>query len=127
MQRVKKSAIVQLAQNGRTVLFIHHVRKSGGEHGTASRKSGATESVKRREENEDDRRTKLRECLLTILPEGDGSVALTREEIWDQVPEEIRRNVKRFEAVLEDGCGELWAKKPGSSRIPARYWRSLVS
>ena len=66
----------------------------------------------------------MRECLLTILPEGDDRVALTREEIWDQVPEEIRRNVKRFEAVLEEGCGELWEKRgSGGKQAAFRYWR----
>ena len=172
----------QLAQNGRTVLCIHHVRKSGGDHGTASRGSGAiagffdvmmelgyptgdpdnrrrrllakgrmdgipdetliemakdgqsyhvvdqrtvaTDSVKRREDNEDDRRTKLRECLLTILPEGDERVALTREEIWDLVPEEIRKNEVRFKTVLEEGCGELWEKRgTGGKQAAFRYWR----
>lgn len=56
--------------------------------------------------------------MLTILPEGDDRVALTREEIWDQVPDEIRRNVKRFEAVLEDGAGscERSGDRVGSRR-----------
>ena len=63
--------------------------------------------------------------MLTILPEGDDRVALTREEIWDQVPEEIRRNVKRFEAVLEEGCGELWERKGNGGRSGYRYWRTV--
>ena len=63
--------------------------------------------------------------MLTIVPEGDERVALTREEIWDRVPEEIRRNVKRFETVLEELCGELWERKGGTGgrNGPAKYWR----
>ena len=102
--------------------------KDGQSYHVVDQRTVASDSVKRREDNEDDRRTKLRECLLTILPEGDDRVALTREEIWDQVPEEIRRNVKRFEAVLEEGCGELWEKRGSGGKAGGfRYWRKVIS
>ena len=97
--------------------------KDGQSYHVVDQRTVASDSVKRREDNEDERRTKLRECLLTILPEGDDRVALTREEIWDHVPDEIRRNVKRFEAVLEDGCGELWQKIGGGKGRTTKYWR----
>ena len=61
---------------------------------------------------------------ISALPEGDEGAALTREEIWDQLPDEIRRNVKHSEAVLEESCGELWERKEAGGKAGGfRYWR----
>jgi hypothetical protein len=170
----------RLATNGRTVLCIHHVRKSGGDHGTASRGSGAiagffdvmmemgyatgdpdgrrrrllakgrregippetlielakdalhyelvdageatVSRVRQREVNEEDRRVSLRESLCLRIP-FDEEKAVTREELWNGLPEQLRVNVKRFEAVLEEHVGTLWERKGGVGRGGIRYWR----
>ena len=66
--------------------------------------------------------------LAEIIPEGDESVALTREEIWNRLPEDVRVNVKRFESVLEDGVGEMWQRKGGTrGQGSAKYWRECNS
>ena len=66
--------------------------------------------------------------LVEIIPEGDESVALTREEIWGRLPEDVRVNVKRFESVLEAGVGEMWAKVgTGGKKSAFRYWRRMSS
>jgi hypothetical protein len=171
----------RLAANGRTVLCIHHVRKSGGDHGTASRGSGAIAGffdvmlelgyatgdpdgrrrklvakgrldgippetlvemsadghgyrvvdersvvagrVKERERTEDERRAAVREALCVTIPFGTEADAVTRDEIWAKLPDEVRVNVKRFEAVLENGCGELWARRGNGGRSGYKYWR----
>lgn len=48
--------------------------------------------------------------------------AMTREEIWNRPPEEVRVNVKRFEAVLEAGVGTLWTRKRIASNVASVYW-----
>ena len=65
----------------------------------------------------------LSAVLTEIIPEGAETVALTREEIWTRLPEDVRVNVKRFESVLQDGCGEMWQKMGGTGRSVAKYWR----
>jgi hypothetical protein len=79
--------------------------------------------VRRREENEEDRRVSLRESLCLRIP-FDEEKAVTREELWNGLPEQLRVNVKRFEAVLEEHVGTLWERKGGTGRgVTFRYWR----
>jgi hypothetical protein len=79
-------------------------------------------SVRQREENEEDRRVSLRESLCLQIPFNEEE-ALTREELGNGLPEQLRVNVKRFEAVLEEHVGTLWTKKGEGGRAGFRYWR----
>ena len=75
-----------------------------------------------REQQENGRKEELRNAILAVLPtDGDG---MTREEIWEQLPAEVRVNHMRFKSVLEAENGKLWVKSGnGGKGTPYRYRR----
>ena len=49
---------------------------------------------------------------------------MTREEIWEALPNGVRRNEVRFKRVLEAENGKLWVKSGnGGKGTPYRYRR----
>jgi hypothetical protein len=61
----------------------------------------------------------LRRAILKALPK-DGS-ALTRKEIWDRLPAELRRGEVNFKSVLLAGAGKLWFRTGNGGRDAYRY------
>ena len=49
--------------------------------------------------------------------------ALTREEIWERLPEAVRVNEVRFKSVMEAGVPKDWLKEGGGRQAGSyRYW-----
>ena len=50
--------------------------------------------------------------------------ALTREEIWERLPEAVRVNEVRFKSVMEAGVPKDWLKEGGGGgkANAYRYW-----
>ncbi len=57
-----------------------------------------------------------------MLPaDGDG---MTREQIWEALPDGVRKNEVRFKSVMAAETGKLWRKAGDGSRgNPFRYQR----
>ena len=57
----------------------------------------------------------LREAIVDLLPSE--APGLTRDEIWNALPEELRVNDVRFRSVLECEADRLWrkGKRPGGA------------
>lgn len=71
------------------------------------------------------RRIALREAPCVTVPFGEEK-AMTGEELWSALPEDLRVNVKRFEAVPVSGVGTLWTRKKGPGKgMPVLYWRRV--
>ncbi len=126
---------------------VHHPRKSDGGEGTGTRGSGAlvgfvdvamelrrapksTDPHGRRralrEGREDDRKDELRTTILAVLPHDDPD-GMTREEIWDALPDAVRKNNIRFRIILEAECGRLWRKVGAGNKAGAyRYRRNEI-
>ena len=172
---------------GRAVVCVHHMRKSDGGDGTASRGSGALagfvdvivelrraskstdpHGVRRelkalgrmqgipaewlveldpttneyravsaesatgagaeaKREREDGRKDDLRLAIRRVLP-ANREQALTREEIWERLPEAVRVNRPRFHSVLEAEVPTLWLKEGGGRQAGSyRYWLASAS
>jgi hypothetical protein len=67
----------------------------------------------------DDGNAPLRVAILAALPK-DGT-PLTRKEIWDRLPHELRRGEGRFITVLEEGSGTLWFRTGRGGRYGFQY------
>jgi hypothetical protein len=80
-------------------------------------------AVDTREQQEDGRKEELRNAILAVLPPDDPD-GMTRDEIWERLPDGVRKNQVRFKRVLDAECGKLW-RKEGScgKKDPFRYWR----
>jgi len=75
-------------------------------------------------EKEEGRKDGLRHAILGVLP-ANREQAMTRDEIWEKLPEGVRVNEKRFWSVLEAEVPRLWLKEGGSGKGGAyRYWLS---
>ena len=61
-------------------------------------------------EREDGRKDDLRQAIRGVLPRDRGQ-ALTREEIWERLPEAVKVNRTRFHSVLEAEVSSLWLKR----------------
>ncbi len=82
--------------------------------------TGAGAEAKR--EHEDGRKDDLRLAIRRLLP-ANREQALTREEIWERLPEAVRVNRVRFYSVLEAGNRTDWLKEGGDEKGRAyRYW-----
>jgi hypothetical protein len=67
-----------------------------------------------REQQENGRKEELRNAILAVLPhDGDG---MTREEIWEALPPEVRKNEVRFKSVIAAETGKLWRKEGDGAR-----------
>ena len=76
-----------------------------------------------REQQEDGRKEELRNAILAVLPAGDPD-GITREEIWERLPDGVRKNEVRFKSVLKAENGKLWVKSwSGGKSTPYRYRR----
>jgi predicted ATP-dependent serine protease len=74
------------------------------------------------ERQEDGRKDELRAAILGALTRH-APTPLTREELWEELPPDMRKNEKRFRAVLEDGTGTLWQREgKGRNGGAFRYW-----
>lgn len=51
----------------------------------------------------------IRQAILALLP--DQAPGLTRKEIWDRLPVEVKTNEVRFRSILEAGVGKRWKKR----------------
>jgi hypothetical protein len=72
------------------------------------------ERVQRREKKSEDREAELRAAIVGILT--NGKSPMTRKEIWEALPEELRVNEPRFREVLEGGVGDVWGKEKADGR-----------
>jgi hypothetical protein len=52
-------------------------------------------------------------------PPADDPAGLTREEIWDAPPPEVRKNEVRFKSVLEAEAGTMWEREQTLFPAPA--------
>jgi hypothetical protein len=50
---------------------------------------------------------------------------MTRKEIWDALPDDLRRNEVRVSGVIEDGVGEEWRKEERSARLGGSLYFGL--
>ena len=50
----------------------------------------------------------MKDAIKALLPK-DGS-GLTRKEIWERLPEELRKNEVRFKEILSEGEESEWKK-----------------
>ncbi len=73
---------------------------------------------------EDGRKDELRQAILAVLPADDPD-GMTREEIWEQLPDGVRKNNIRFRSVLEAECGKLWRKEGAGNKAGAYRYRRL--
>ena len=64
----------------------------------------------------------LRQAILGVLdgPEEEG---LTRKAIWEQLPDEVRRNEPKFREVMEQWIGVLWRKEERAARGGGSVYR----
>jgi hypothetical protein len=76
-----------------------------------------------REQQENGRKEELRNAILAVLPANDPD-GMTREEIWEALPAEVRKNEVRFKRTLEADCGKLWRKEGKGGRGGYRYHRN---
>jgi hypothetical protein len=84
-------------------------------------------AVDTREQQEDGRKEELRNAILAVLPPDDPD-GMTREDIWERLPDGVRKNHMRFKSVLEAENGKLWVKSGNGGRSGYRYRRlSLVT
>jgi restriction endonuclease S subunit len=72
------------------------------------------ERVQRREKKSEERESELRTAIRAILTKGESP--LTRKDIWEALPEELRVNEPRFREVLEGGVGDVWGKEKADGR-----------
>ena len=74
-------------------------------------------------EKEDGRKDDLRRAILAALP-ATREAALTRDEIWEKLPEAVKVNHVRFKSVMEAGVPVDWLKQgDGVKGRGYRYWR----
>ena len=57
----------------------------------------------------------LHEAILKLLKEA-GETGLTRKQLWDQLPEAVKRNEPRFKVEIESGVGQSWRKEERVNR-----------
>jgi hypothetical protein len=70
-----------------------------------------------REQQEDGRKEELRNAILAVLPPGDPD-GMMREEIWERLPDGVRKNDKRPRQVMEAEAGKSWGKWGVAGRVP---------
>ncbi len=79
-----------------------------------------------RGQQEEGRKDDLRTAILSVLPPDDPD-GMTREEIWEALPDGVRKNEKRFRQVLDDATGRLWRREGSGGKGGAfRYWRNEI-
>ena len=92
---------------------------------SAESATGAGAEAKR--EREDGRKDDLRLAIRRLLP-ANREQALTREEIWERLPEAVKVNRPRFHSVLEAEVPTLWLKEGGGRQAGSyRYWLASAS
>ena len=57
----------------------------------------------------------LHEAILALLKEA-GEAGLTRKQLWDKLPEAVKKNEPRFKVEIESGVGQSWRKEDRSNR-----------
>ena len=89
---------------------------------SADQAHGAGAEAKR--EKEEGRKDDLRHAILGVLP-ANREQAMTRDEIWEKLPDAVRVNQARCWSVLEAEVPNLWMKEGGGRKAGAyRYWRT---
>ncbi len=68
------------------------------------------------------RADRLRAAIRKLL-ERDRDGGLTRQRLWDGLPDDLRRNEKAFRDALEDGVGRDWAKQERATRLGGPLYR----
>ena len=64
-----------------------------------------------------------RHAILGVLPV-QREQAMTRDEIWEKLPEAVQVNRVRFHSILEAEVPALWLKEGGEGRGHRyRYWK----
>ncbi|MBA4066399.1 MAG: hypothetical protein C0501_22330 [Isosphaera sp.] len=64
------------------------------------------------------------EVLALLQADRDGGgPGLTRKQLLDGLPDELRKGENRFRGLLEDGCGTLWAKGEREGRGGGSVYR----
>ncbi|MCU0706370.1 MAG: AAA family ATPase [Fimbriiglobus sp.] len=82
----------------------------------------AAAATEARERAEEERKETLRGAITGVLARV-APKSLTREELWDELPPDMRKNEKRFRTVLEEGAGTLWQRDgKGRNGGAFRYW-----
>jgi len=73
-------------------------------------------------EKEEGRKDGLRHAILGVLP-ANREQAMTRDEIWEKLPDAVRVNQVRFKSVMEAGVPADWLKEGGGGNGHSyRYW-----
>jgi hypothetical protein len=57
----------------------------------------------------------LKEAILSLLKAA-GDSGLTRKQLWERLPDELRRNESKFKVQVESGVGSMWRRKERSNR-----------
>lgn len=66
------------------------------------------------------------ELRRAILAEA-GDDGLTRKQVWDALPDDLRRNETRVNAVIEDGVEAEWRKEERSARSGGAVYHLLIN
>ena len=66
----------------------------------------------------------LHEAILALLKEA-GEAGLTRKQLWDKLPEAVKKNEPRFKVEVESGVGQSWRKEERAARQGGAVYRVL--
>ncbi len=70
--------------------------------------------------------SRLHDAILALLKEA-GEAGLTRKQLWDKLPEAVKRNEARFKVEIESGVGQGWRKEERAARQGGAVYRVLFS
>ena len=69
--------------------------------------------------------TRLHDAILALLQEA-GEAGLTRKQLWDKLPEAVKRNEARFKVEIESGVGQGWRKEERTNREGGPLYHPLA-